>query len=957
MVDVKGMGMRTTRAMLVIVICLALLGSAGVPGVLAQLDRSTRDRVVPAAVEVAAAALWEEEDFSFTFPVPLGSGTIVTPDGLILTNHHVVAGNGLNSVIASWNTEAAKEFPGVEISLLPETFLILTSDGVSDPVQSYTAVVVAEDARLDLAVLRVVADATGDPGAIAGKVFPFVPLGDSSTLGLGDRVHVFSYPSIGGDTLTYTPGVVSGFQRQEGITGVAWITTNAVMSGGSSGGTAVNDAGELVGIPTQGSELDCRPGDTNRDGVVDVNDIGCIPTGGSLGQLRPVNQALSLLEEAAQVSVPAAVNQAPSETTVADATQVVEAPLGDPDLPRLALSPADVEAQGIAGFVVDWSLMVDQRGVPALLFIDDSWSERIKETNLEKAYQLALSRPDETGPPTYITSTIWQYPTPADAANGYRFTEEDLENTDLIVDVAAVSFGDESELTTWSFTDSATGEEMVSFELTARVGALVGTVRVSGPAVDERLLRADTLLLGAALADRLARPVGDGDALSARVARVTANGNGGTADFYLMQDGEAVPTRWYELPDGAAEWTEFWRSIGVVDGYDTEIYLPESVFPAPGRVGIRLYEFASAADATSYLETYEVGLDTMATGLRELRNIPQYGERSRTFAFETDWWQDVDPEYRVTTVMQVGTTVAVVELAATQPIPVGVIRGISAAQATCLTDGCASLTINAPAWFLALPAPEGSSSRGDAQSSVSQAASEAEPPIALEAPEPTATAPPEPTATPLPEPTVTPTPEPVLDIWGMYEAFDDPNVIDTTDTDFSTWDILDGVFRLAITEPGRIDGVTMSNMPTEGRNVGLVTDIAGTTGWGEIMLWMTADDGITEWHFGVDPVARTWSLYRASTTDSDLFYWVEPRPLPASVGTTVWQVEVTVVDGEPLLYVNGVDVVTPSGVDVPEVPGNLSLGFGAGVNPGSLSGSGEYFSVDFDAVTMYELPG
>ena len=280
--------MRIVRAIVGILVCLAMLGSARVPGARAQIDRDTRDRVVPAAVEVAAAALWKEEEFSFTFPVPLGSGTIVTPDGLILTNHHVVADAGLDAVIDSWNAEAKEQFPGVQISLIPDQFLILTSDGVNDPVESYTAVVVADDDRLDLAVLRITADASGDTAAIAGEVFPYVPPGDSSTMGLGDRVHVFSYPSIGGDTLTYTPGVVSGFQREEGITGVAWITTDAVMSGGSSGGTAINDAGELVGIPTQGSELDCRPGDTNRDGVVDVNDIGCIRTGGSLGQLRPI---------------------------------------------------------------------------------------------------------------------------------------------------------------------------------------------------------------------------------------------------------------------------------------------------------------------------------------------------------------------------------------------------------------------------------------------------------------------------------------------------------------------------------------------------------------------------------------------------------------------------------------------------------------------------------------------
>jgi hypothetical protein len=406
---------------------------------------------------------------------------------------------------------------------------------------------------------------------------------------------------------------------------------------------------------------------------------------------------------------------------------------------------------------------------------------------------------------------------------------------------------------------------------------------------------------------------------------------------------------------------DYWQGIGVDDGYETEIYLPEGVFPAPGRVGVRVYDFDNAADATAYVNTFEDGLETVVSDLREVTSAPEYGDQSRTLSFQTDWWTDVDPEHRVTTVMRVGTTVAAVEVAATQPIPAGVVRGIAAAQADCLTTGCASLTIDAPAWLRALPAPETSTTSGDSQSSVSQAATDTVPPAASSTSQPTATRPPqptatpEPTATPTPRPTATPTPEPVFELWGLYEEFDDPDVLDTSDSPVSTWDIENGVFRLAITEPGNIDGVTISNMPTEGRNVSLLTDIATTTGWGEIMLWMIAEDGITEWHFAVDPVAHQWSLYRASTTDSDLFYWVEPRPLPASIGADIEQVEVQVIDGEPVLYVNGVDVVTPSGVAMPEVPGSLTLGFGAGVNPGSLSGAGEYFSVDFEAVTLFEL--
>jgi hypothetical protein len=86
------------------------------------------------------------------------------------------------------------------------------------------------------------------------------------------------------------------------------------MSAGSSGGTAINDEGRLIGIPTAGSELDCRAGDTNRDGTIEETDVGCIPVGGSLGLLVPVNDASDLLVRTGLSNLAAIAEQASAST-------------------------------------------------------------------------------------------------------------------------------------------------------------------------------------------------------------------------------------------------------------------------------------------------------------------------------------------------------------------------------------------------------------------------------------------------------------------------------------------------------------------------------------------------------------------------------------------------------------------------------------------------------------------
>ena len=285
------------RLVVPLALMAALLLGAPMGLVLAQIDPQVRDRVVPAIVEIAINIDANENGSTEARYLSVGSGTIVSPDGLILTNWHVVDMAALREELNAWEAHASEDGESLAFVLHEDRVLVLGTDGASAPKPAYTAEVVSEDHALDLAVLRITGDEFG--AALPGtSTLPFVPLGDSSTVRQGDPLDLFGYPTIGGESLTYTDGVVSGFLYEEGIDGPAWITTNAAMSGGSSGGAALDRTGQLIGVPTQGSELDCRPGDTNQDGTIDAEDVGCIPLGGSIGQLRPINLAKPLLIDA-----------------------------------------------------------------------------------------------------------------------------------------------------------------------------------------------------------------------------------------------------------------------------------------------------------------------------------------------------------------------------------------------------------------------------------------------------------------------------------------------------------------------------------------------------------------------------------------------------------------------------------------------------------------------------------
>ena len=138
----------------------------------------------------------------------LGSGVIVSPEGYILTNSHVV--------------EAADEIE------------VLLADG-----KKLLAKLVGNDPETDLAVLRV--EATG---------LPAITFGSSESLRVGDVVLAIGNPFGVGQTVT--SGIVSALDRgQLGInTFENFIQTDAAINPGNSGGALIDAAGSLVGINT-----------------------------------------------------------------------------------------------------------------------------------------------------------------------------------------------------------------------------------------------------------------------------------------------------------------------------------------------------------------------------------------------------------------------------------------------------------------------------------------------------------------------------------------------------------------------------------------------------------------------------------------------------------------------------------------------------------------------------------
>lgn len=177
-------------------------GSAMTP---AQLYASQVDSVVAIATTIQTNSYYGTAEGTSA-----GSGFILTEDGYVITNYHVV-----------------EDATAVDV---------IMHDG-----SEYPATVVGHDSTNDLAVLKI--EATGLPAAT---------LGSSTELVIGDMVVAIGNP-LGELASTQTVGYVSGIDREVStgsITTISMIQTDAAINPGNSGGPLFNMYGEVIGITT-----------------------------------------------------------------------------------------------------------------------------------------------------------------------------------------------------------------------------------------------------------------------------------------------------------------------------------------------------------------------------------------------------------------------------------------------------------------------------------------------------------------------------------------------------------------------------------------------------------------------------------------------------------------------------------------------------------------------------------
>lgn len=182
--------------------------------------KEVNEHVAKSVVEIQTESISTNPFFPQAVQSGAGSGVVLSEDGYIVTNHHVI--NGADKIV------------------------VITNDGKSHP-----AKLIGHDAATDLAIVK-----------IEEKNLVPAVLGKSNALEVGDTAIAIGNPlgTLGG---TVTNGIISALDREITIDNqqMHLLQTNAAINPGNSGGGLFNDHGELIGI------VNAKSGGENIEGL------------------------------------------------------------------------------------------------------------------------------------------------------------------------------------------------------------------------------------------------------------------------------------------------------------------------------------------------------------------------------------------------------------------------------------------------------------------------------------------------------------------------------------------------------------------------------------------------------------------------------------------------------------------------------------------------------------------
>jgi hypothetical protein len=318
---------------------LRVASKTGVP--LLPQNRVSQVRA-PAAVKGAAAAtvmvvVADLVEGRLT-AVGGGSGVVVSADGSIVTNYHVVHDKGgrLHDVFVIGRFVAEGKPPQLVCAGRPNRSKL--------------------DPSADLALIKCDMDLDGrawTPGRDGG----WKPVTAPSTeeVGLGQRLWVLGYPDVGGGGITFSQGLVDGWTGEEESLARDFIKTDASITHGNSGGPVVDDQGRPVGVATA-----FRLRVTNTGQTIETAKVGLVRPWPALGQAiaiartgwTPVEGKQSFELEPDSVEVPA--EGVLISTKIVDAANQQPVPNATLMVLRAGISSDQIDVNRVDDQVIAW---------------------------------------------------------------------------------------------------------------------------------------------------------------------------------------------------------------------------------------------------------------------------------------------------------------------------------------------------------------------------------------------------------------------------------------------------------------------------------------------------------------------------------------------------------------------------------------------------------------------------